>query len=60
MPWRLVVEGMLCRTMGRGIEVDSKEAMEANLDVDTDYAWSYSTATRDSLASKSVQMAMHQ
>lgn len=28
MPWRLVLEGMLGHTTGRGIEVDSKEAME--------------------------------
>lgn len=59
-PWRLVVEGMPDYTVGKGMEVDSKEAVEANLDVKVDYAMSYSTTVRDSLVSKSVQTVMHQ
>lgn len=51
---------MLGCITGKDIEVDSKEAVEANLDVEVDYARSYSTTTRDRLTSKSVHIAMHQ
>lgn len=52
--------GMLGCATGRNMEVDSEEVVEVNLDVEVDYAWSYSTAMRDDLASMSVRMAMHQ
>ena len=55
-----MVEGMLDCTTDRGMVVDSKVVVEANLDVEVDYALSYSTTTKNSLASKLVQMVMHQ
>lgn len=55
-----MVERMLGRTIGSGMKVDSKEAVEASLDIEADCARSYLITMRDNLTSKPVQMAMHQ
>lgn len=57
-PRRLEVGGMLHRTTSRCMEVGSKDIVEANLDVEVNYAQSHLTATRDNLVS--VQMVMCQ
>lgn len=49
---------MLHRTTSWGMEVGSKDIVEANLDVEVNYAQSHLTATRDNLVS--VQMVMCQ